>query len=320
MLQWKEQAIERLQLAAIMSKEFYGKDVVLCYSGGKDSDCLVYLALEAGIPFEVINSHTTVDSPITVKYIKDKFKWLEEKGIKATVLIPKYDDGKPKTMWNLIENNGMPPTRLARYCCKELKEVSIPNRLICLGVRKDESTQRKSRKVFEVRGKTKATSKGFDFEHTLNVYNDNKKVSAELGKAVNEENSYDCTLIKACKQTQDVICNPIIDWSDSNVWNYIRENNFKYNPMYDLGYYRVGCVGCPMASYKEKMKQFYDFPNYKTNYIKAFDRMIKKRQEKGLSTTWENGLDCFNWWIDDPDIPGQLSFNFDKGGRDNGET
>mgnify|MGYP007053700593 CR=1 FL=1 len=67
----------------------------------------------------------------------------------------KYKDGSPMTMWNLIENKQMPPTRLARYCCAKLKETSTPNRFIALGVRKAESTGRKGRDVFATRGKTK---------------------------------------------------------------------------------------------------------------------------------------------------------------------
>lgn len=59
-------AIQRLQLAAKMSERYYRRPVMVCYSGGKDSDACVELAIQARIPFEVQHSHTTADAPETV--------------------------------------------------------------------------------------------------------------------------------------------------------------------------------------------------------------------------------------------------------------
>ena len=72
-----------LKLASEMSLEYYHKPLILTYSGGKDSDVLLQLAIECLKPtdFEVLNSHTTVDAPETVYYIRDRFKELEKMGI-----------------------------------------------------------------------------------------------------------------------------------------------------------------------------------------------------------------------------------------------
>ena len=146
-----------LRLAAKMSKLYYQAPLILTYSGGKDSDVMVQLAMECLEPsdFEVLNSHTTVDAPETVYYIRDRFKEWREKGVKCTVQIPRYEDGSPKTMWNLIPKKEIPPTRINRYCCAELKETSTPNRFVAIGVREAESVGRKNRNVFATRGKTK---------------------------------------------------------------------------------------------------------------------------------------------------------------------
>jgi phosphoadenosine phosphosulfate reductase len=40
--------------------------------------------------------------------------------------------------------------------------------------------------------------------------------------------------------------NPIYDWNEWEVWRYIRENNLPYNPLYDVGYRRIGCWCCPI--------------------------------------------------------------------------
>lgn len=155
-----EQKIEdskrALRLAADMSKTYYNAPLIICYSGGKDSSVLLHLAESclANDEMEVQNSHTTVDAPETVYFIRDEFKRLNEKGIKAEIIYAKDKDGNPETMWNIIPRKLMPPTRIVRYCCQILKETSTPNRLACLGVRADESRKRQGRDVFGIRGGT----------------------------------------------------------------------------------------------------------------------------------------------------------------------
>ena len=139
-----------------MSKTYYDAPLILCYSGGKDSSVLLDLAEKnlSKDEFIVQHSHTTVDAPETVRFIRSEFKRLEEKGIKTEILYAKYKDGTPITMWNLIPRKLLPPTRLVRYCCAYLKEQSTPNRLACLGVRAAESRKRQGRDTFGIRGGT----------------------------------------------------------------------------------------------------------------------------------------------------------------------
>lgn len=73
--------------------------------------------------------------------------------------------------------------------------------------------------------------------------------------------------------------------------------NYPYNPMYDMGYHRVGCIGCPMATYKQKMKEFADFPYVKELYIKAFDKMLIRNPK--AQGEWKTGEDVYKWWIEE---------------------
>jgi phosphoadenosine phosphosulfate reductase len=41
--------------------------------------------------------------------------------------------------------------------------------------------------------------------------------------------------------------NPLADWSEEDVWNYIRANNVPYNPLHDRGYPSIGCEPCTRA-------------------------------------------------------------------------
>ena len=41
--------------------------------------------------------------------------------------------------------------------------------------------------------------------------------------------------------------NPLADWSEDDVWHYIRSHNVPYNPLHDRGYPSIGCEPCTRA-------------------------------------------------------------------------
>ena len=88
-------------------------------------------------------------------------------------------------------------------------------------------------------------------------------------------------LIHRCPDHARRHLNPIIDWSTDEVWEFIHEYNIPYCPLYDEGYKRLGCIGCPMGGTAQRMHEFERWPKYKDAYIRAFDRMIKIRQGGG---------------------------------------
>jgi len=299
-----DKTIESLKLAVEMSKEFYRKPLIITYSGGKDSDVLLDIARKCLKPdeFEVLNSHTSVDAPETVYHIREVFDEVRGGGTKCTVHIPKDKDGKQITMWNLIPKKKMPPTRMVRYCCTVLKETSIPNRIYAVGVRANESSGRENRDIFVTRGTTKKDPyRYYSLEHSQEVFEESKE----------RDPIWDCTLIKQMRENKDIIVNPIYEWTDSDIWEYIRKNNVKYNPLYDRGYKRVGCIGCPLANYKEMMKEFAEYPKIKDAYIRAFQRMIDQYDDdrKRKRKDWKTGQDVFDWWTErwKNEVKGQMS-------------
>jgi phosphoadenosine phosphosulfate reductase len=38
--------------------------------------------------------------------------------------------------------------------------------------------------------------------------------------------------------------NPIADWTEKDLWNYIHEHDLPYNPLHDRGYASIGCAPC----------------------------------------------------------------------------
>ena len=112
-------------------------------------------------------------------------------------------------------------------------------------------------------------------------------------------------MVTKAKAKDDMVCNPIYKFIEQDIWRYIHENEIEVNPLYGKGYKRVGCIGCPLGGRKQILKEFDDYPKYKHNYIRAFDRMLKVRRDSGKdditgkegSHAWHTGEDVFDWWI-----------------------
>ena len=41
---------------------------------------------------------------------------------------------------------------------------------------------------------------------------------------------------------------PILDWTEADIWAYMRANDVPYNPLYDQGYRSIGCQACTIPS------------------------------------------------------------------------
>lgn len=281
----EQKAIERIKTASEMSIRLYQQPLVITDSGGKDSLICRELARRAGIPYEVHHNHTTADAPETVYYVRETFRRLEESGITCTVGKPFYK-GLRVTMWSLIPMKKFPPTRLQRYCCQILKENSCSDRFITTGVRWAESVKRKhNRGIFE--------------NYTTNA---DKKI------ILNNDNDEKRQLFESCQLKGKRICNPIIDWNDRDVWDFIRSERLEFNPLYEKGFFRVGCLGCPMAG-KRRWTEFKLYPTYERAYRRAFEKMLDVIHGEGIPTKWRDASDVFSWWMEDSQTEGQLSFS-----------
>ena len=277
----EKQAIERI-------KAFEPEDgYYVCYSGGKDSDVIRILCQLAGVKHDLVNNHTTVDAPETVRYIRG---------------IPNIQINMPeKTMWELIVHIGIPPTRLMRYCCSELKERGGKGRVKMTGVRWAESNNRRDNSgVATIIGKPKNTKK-IAAENNADFILTNKG-----GVVLNTDNDASRRAVEMCYRTRSTMINPIVDWTDDEVWEFLRHYGCESNPLYQCGFKRIGCIGCPLASTQHRYEEFARYPKYKENYIKAFDRMLLKRDAKGYERgSWIDGKAVFKWWMEED--PNQIN-------------
>jgi phosphoadenosine phosphosulfate reductase len=117
-------------------------------------------------------------------------------------------------------------------------------------------------------------------------------------------------MIEMCqKDSSKIFLNPIIEWTHNEVWEYIHSRNLPYCELYDQGFKRLGCVGCPMSG-KTRIKKFLRYPKYKDNYLRAFSAAAAAANRAALGIEfggsnrlarlrWLDGDDMFRWWMNE---------------------
>lgn len=149
--------LDKVEIAIKRLKEFEPQEgYFLAFSGGKDSQCVYHLCKMAGVKFDAHYNVTSVDPPELVNFIKEKYPDVKRER--------QYNDkGDPITMWSLIPERKMPPTRIVRYCCEKLKETNGEGRFVITGVRQAESVNRKRNQgVITVPNANKDFKKGLE--------------------------------------------------------------------------------------------------------------------------------------------------------------
>jgi phosphoadenosine phosphosulfate reductase len=150
-----------------------------------------------------------------------------------------------------------------RWCCRLIKEAGGEERICVFGNRAEESSKRK---------------------HQCFVY-------------IPDTTS---TIKKEYRKT---IIRPILKFTNYDRWQYILKYKLPHNPIYDMGYDRVGCVLCPNSS--DKLKQLIDFPKTANIWRLACDKLVEKHKAKGylkrngqpMKYQFKTGEEMFNWWI-----------------------
>lgn len=279
--QKKTRAIALFRLFEDTALSYHPDGYYLAFSGGKDSVVIYALAKLAGVRFRAHYHMTTVDPPELVRFIRTSF---------PAVLVdyPEY------SMWGLIVKKQIPPTRVARYCCGFLKESGGEGCFTVTGVRWQESSKRAERDFVEILGKGEKNKK------TIYLNNDNAEARRQ---------------VEVCSLKGKRILNPIIDWTEDDIWNFIRSYRLPYCCLYDQGFSRIGCIGCPLASTKNRIREFERYPGYRQAYVNTFDRMVQARISSGKTPgNWTDGESVFRWWLyggprEEKQIDGQMELS-----------
>lgn len=188
---------------------------------------------------------------------------------------------KPKMSFlELIGKNGF-PSRMRRFCCRILKERYVADYMI-FGIRADESNKRKAR---------------YKEPEQCYVYSKKKK----------------------CRQYF-----PILNWTKDDVLEFIKECGIKLHPLYyrkdgriDVTR-RLGCMCCPLLSYKQRIQRFKDNPNMVKLYVRGGKHYLDNHPLSKMSKLCKDAYEffCFDVFCECSNVRFQQMFGknlFDNG-------
>ena len=230
-------SISLLRKAEKMALEFDPDNgFYLAFSGGKDSQCLYHIAEMAGVKFKAHMNLTSVDPPQVIRFVKENY--------------PSVELIKPKiSIYDMAIKKHVLPTRSIRWCCAEYKEVNGAGKVTLIGIRKQESVKRSKRNEIE--------GSRHQFSETFDQFSEHKE-----------------KMVSCIKGKDKILISPILYWTEKDVWKFLNTNNIPHCCLYDEGYQRIGCILCPMTSYKTKIKDINRFPHVKRNWIKTIKKLI----------------------------------------------
>ncbi len=121
-------------------------------------------------------------------------------------------------------------------------------------------------------------------------------------------------VVEPCfKGNYKVFVNPIIDWTEQDVWSFIKQEKLAYCKLYDEGWKRIGCLFCPFTPRTRRKMQVAHYSGYRKAFIRAFVRLHenRKRQRPEVVARWKDGREMFWWWVNEAKqvAKKQLSFS-----------
>lgn len=104
---------------------------------------------------------------------------------------------------------------------------------------------------------------------------------------------------------------PILRWDSEYLWDFIREEKLPYCELYDRGFARIGCIGCPLADRSSRRFEFDLYPKYEAGWRRALDRIWAKKQgtkqrdgrEWFGSALFDHPDDMWDWWVKGKSLP-----------------
>jgi phosphoadenosine phosphosulfate reductase len=103
-------------------------------------------------------------------------------------------------------------------------------------------------------------------------------------------------MVEPCyRDDRRLFVHPIIDWSDTQVWQFIRSHHLPYCQLYDEGFRRLGCVMCPCSSRSDTARGARRWPKIAEAWRRAAYRAWA-RQTPGMQK-FETAEDYWQWWL-----------------------
>jgi phosphoadenosine phosphosulfate reductase len=123
----------------------------------------------------------------------------------------------------------------------------------------------------------------------------NRRVVTGIRAAESNKRSGRKVVEQCYRNSSRTYVNPILDWSDDDVWEFLRKQNLPYCSLYDEGFKRIGCVMCPLSS--RQMREGDRWPRMKEAFRRAFIKLYENHGKRPAFLRWKNGNEMFEWWI-----------------------
>ena len=250
-------SVELLQKAEKIALNYDAENgYYLAFSGGKDSQALFHMTQLAGVKFCGHMNLTSVDPPEVIRFVKRNY--------------PEVELIKPgKSIFQHAIENQILPTMRVRWCCAEYKETAGAGKVTLIGIRKAESSRRAKRNEVEISNRNfSGDLDGLDEYRQEPRAKRARRKSKEQG--VNITNADEEQTLGCIHGKESLLISPIIYWTEQDVWEFLNDVvRVPHCSLYDEGWHRIGCIGCPMSSYKQKMIENARYPHVKRGWIKA---------------------------------------------------
>lgn len=245
------QKAEKIALSYDQEDGFY-----LAFSGGKDSQALLHMAQLAGVKFRAHMNLTSVDPPEVIRFVRTNYKEVEL--------------NKPhKSIFRIAVEKQILPTQRVRWCCAEYKENAGAGKVTLIGIRRKESSRRAKRNEVEISNR-KFSGSLDDFEEYRQEQKAKRARRRSKKDGVNITNADNEQTLGCINGKESLLISPIINWSERDVWEFLNDVvSVPHCSLYDEGWKRIGCIGCPMSSRKQKLFEIKRYPHVKRNWIKA---------------------------------------------------
>jgi len=219
---------------------------IVTFSGGKDSlAALLWIRNNFSKNFTTVFCDTGWENPITYRYINQV---AEKLGLDIVILKSKKYDG----LIDLAKQKKRFPSSQRRFCTSELK--SIPTIDYLLDFVKDNFIIIQGIRGAESESRAKMAAQCNYFKYYLEPYGQDKNGKDKFHTYRRKE------ILSFCENHATDVWRPIFDWTAQQVIDYILENGLEPNPLYKMGFKRVGCFPCIMSANPEIYQITQRFP------------------------------------------------------------
>ncbi len=230
--------------------------VAVAFSGGRDSLVALHLMLQIKPDIPVMLANTTIEFPESLAYVRQLAKdWN----------LNFFETKTHANFWKLAEEQGIPVAgrgnttfmrelsqkagvKLSNSCCRRLKETP---------------------------------ARQFYREHGIEGVVTGLRVSESLMRKMNFA---DYGALRYSKTYNTLVSWPLYAWQDQDITDYIEANNLPMNPLYGMGYQRVGCWACLQDMFYKDSRLF----TLQQQHPQMYNTISKKfgKQMISLLTSW----------------------------------